>query len=78
MMCCKASLFCCLAVMPLAAQQTWLVRKCPGTGAVNFNDLPAAVAAAAPGDTIRLLSEGSCRGHARTLRGSCRLSLISH
>ncbi|MFN3241609.1 MAG: hypothetical protein ACE37K_08875 [Planctomycetota bacterium] len=40
-------------VAPLVAQQTWLVRCGVGGPPVHFHDLPQAVAAAAPGDTIR-------------------------
>lgn len=43
-------------VAPLAAQQTWVVDRSGGPG-VHFTDLPPAVAAAAPGDTIRLVPQ---------------------
>lgn len=49
-----------LAALPLGAQQTWLV-NCNGGPGVDFVDLPAAVAAAAPGDTILLNMACGCQ-----------------
>ncbi len=44
-----------LASAPVVAQQTWVVDAAGGPGA-NFTDVPPAVAAAAPGDTLLIRS----------------------
>ncbi|MFK7741122.1 MAG: hypothetical protein AB8H80_12450 [Planctomycetota bacterium] len=46
-----------ILVHALPAQQTWRV-QCGGGPGVDFTDLPPAVAAAAPGDTILVLRSG--------------------
>lgn len=52
----------CAALAPLGAQQIWKV-NCHGGPGVHFTDLPPAVAAAAPGDEIRLFNTGvPCSG----------------
>lgn len=43
----------------LAAQSTWIV-DCAGRPGTHFTDIPPAVAAAQPGDTIILLAHSSC------------------
>src|SRR5262245_38115200 len=40
------------------AQRTWIVDKAGGAG-VDFADIPPAIAAAAPGDTVRVLGSSS-------------------
>src|SRR5262245_39605371 len=40
------------------AQRTWIVNKSGGAG-VDFTDIPPAIAAAAPGDTVRALGTSS-------------------
>lgn len=49
-----------------AAQRTWLV-DCAGRPWADFNDLPAAVAAAAPGDTVQLYADYVCSGSFSTV-----------
>lgn len=57
---------CALAICPMPAQQVWLVSSCTAPAPVHFADLPAAVAAAAPGDEIRLIGDSTavCSGSA--------------
>lgn len=43
----------------LVGQRTWVVHCTPGPG-VDYPDIPPAVAAAAPGDTILVISDASC------------------
>ena len=46
-------------VMPCVGQRTWTVRCGSGGPAVDFSDLPQAVAAASPGDTIRVFVDAA-------------------
>src|SRR5436190_21250590 len=58
------------AVLLLAAlapgQRTWIVNKAGGAG-VDFTDIPPAIAAAAPGDTVRVLGNSNVLYSAFTL-----------
>ena len=51
------AVWCSMALV--VGQQTWYVH-CGGGPGVDFTDLPAAVAAAAPGDTILVYDNGNC------------------
>ena len=58
---------------PCAAQRTWLVDSSGGPG-VDFTDLPPAVAAASPGDTILLRwGTGAPYGFDLTIRRGIRI-----
>ena len=52
----------------LLAQRTWIVDAAGGAGS-NFNDLPAAVAVAAPGDRIEIVPFASLYSGARVTKG---------